>query len=81
VEQVSRTEMALRLVRWLNRPLPAAASFADAVNVYRRELSFVDWARESVCRGEDVAGAGAPPGWLGADVTGDPSYSNARLAS
>ena len=24
------------------------------VNVYRKELAFVDWARESICRGEDV---------------------------
>ncbi len=56
VEQVSRTEMALRLVRWLAQPVPPATSFAEMVNVYRRELAFVDWARESVCRGEDVAG-------------------------
>ena len=56
VEQVSRTEMALRLVRWLADPVPPAASFAEVVNVYRTDLSFVDWARESICRGEDVAG-------------------------
>jgi len=31
--------------------------------------------------GEDDARAWAPPDWLGADVTGDPAYSNARLAS
>ena len=30
---------------------------------------------------EDGARAWTPPPWLGADVTGDPSYSNARLAS
>lgn len=56
VEQVSRTEMALRLVRWLAQPVPPATSFADMVNAYRKELAFVDWARESICRGEDVAG-------------------------
>lgn len=56
VEQVSRTEMALRLVRWLGQPVPPASSFADMVNSYRNELAFVDWARESICRGEDVAG-------------------------
>ncbi len=56
VEQVSRTEMALRLARWLAQPIPQATSFADMVDAYRKELSFVDWARESVCRGEDVAG-------------------------
>lgn len=56
LEQVSRTEMALRLVRWLAQPVPPVISFADMVNAYRKELAFVDWARESVCRGEDVVG-------------------------
>jgi hypothetical protein len=56
LEQVSRTEMALRLVRWLAQPVLSATSFAEMVNAYRKELAFVDWARESVCRGEDVAG-------------------------
>ncbi len=55
VEQLSRTEMALRLLRWLAAPMPAATSFSEMANVYRKELAFVDWARESVCRGEDVA--------------------------
>ena len=36
-------------------PIPAATSFSEMANVYRKELSFVDWARESICRGEDVA--------------------------
>jgi hypothetical protein len=53
-EQVSRTDMALRLIRWLSSPTPAPTSLSDMVNVYRKELAFVDWARESVCRGEDV---------------------------
>jgi hypothetical protein len=56
LEQVSRTEMALRLIRWLAQPVHPATSFAEMVNVYRKELAFADWARESVCRGEDVAG-------------------------
>ena len=30
-------------------------SFAEQANNYIRELSFVDWAREPLCRGEDVA--------------------------
>ncbi|MFO0877865.1 MAG: BREX-2 system phosphatase PglZ [Gemmataceae bacterium] len=55
-EQVSRSEMALRLVRWLAQPAPPATSFAEMADVYRKELAFVDWARESVCRGEEVAG-------------------------
>lgn len=54
-EQISRTEMALRLVRWLSSSPPAPTSLSDMVNVYRKELAFVDWARESICRGEDVA--------------------------
>ncbi len=54
-EQVARTQMAVRLLRWLSAPLPAATSFAELAAAYRGELAFVDWARESVCRGEDVA--------------------------
>lgn len=53
--QLSRTEMALRLLRWLAAPAPGARSFSEIANLYRKELAFVDWARESVCRGEDVA--------------------------
>ncbi len=53
-DQISRTEMALRLVRWLARPLPTLRSFPEFALVYRRELAFVDWARESICRGEDL---------------------------
>jgi hypothetical protein len=56
VEQVARSEMALRLVRWLSQPLPIAPGFSELANAYLRELSFVDWARESICRGEEVAG-------------------------
>jgi hypothetical protein len=47
--------MALRLLRWLTAPMPAATSFAEMANIYRKELAFADWARESICRGEDVA--------------------------
>ncbi len=54
VEQISRTEMALRLVRWLSIPVPLPPSFSEMVNAYQKELAFVDWARESTCRGEDV---------------------------
>ena len=53
-EQVSRTEMAVRLIRWLNQPLPEATSFADQSNAYVKELAFADWAREAICRGEDI---------------------------
>src|SRR5262249_50670847 len=54
--QVARTEMALRLVRWLARPLPALHSFPEFAQAYRQEWSFVDWARESIGRGDEVAG-------------------------
>jgi hypothetical protein len=54
-EQVSRAEMAVRLIRWLAQPLPSLTAFADLASAYVKELAFVDWARESICRGEDVA--------------------------
>lgn len=54
VEQTARTEMALRLLRWLSSAASTPAAFSEMVAEYRRELAFVDWARESVCRGEDV---------------------------
>jgi hypothetical protein len=54
IDQIARTEMALRLVRWLSSPTLTPPSFSDMVNVYRKDLAFVDWARESICRGEDV---------------------------
>ncbi|QEL17820.1 BREX-2 system phosphatase PglZ [Limnoglobus roseus] len=53
-DQLSRTEMTLRLLRWLDAPGPVALSFGEMANAYRKELAFADWARESVCRGEDV---------------------------
>jgi hypothetical protein len=55
-EQVARTEMALRLVRWLAEPMPSSPGLADLASSYLKELAFVDWARESICRGEDVPG-------------------------
>src|SRR5262249_3728987 len=54
--QIARTEMAVRLVRWLARPLPALRAFSEFAQVYRQELSFVDWARESIGRGDVIAG-------------------------
>ena len=53
-DQVSKAEMAVRLVRWLKNTSSAPPSFAEQANNYVRELSFVDWAREPLCRGEDV---------------------------
>ncbi|HBE66561.1 MAG TPA: BREX-2 system phosphatase PglZ [Planctomycetaceae bacterium] len=53
-DQVSRTEMAVRLIRWLNHPLPETSSFGDQSTAYVKELSFVDWAREAICRGDSI---------------------------
>jgi hypothetical protein len=53
-DQVSRTEMSVRLIRWLNQSLPETTSFADQANAYVKELAFADWAREAICRGEDI---------------------------
>lgn len=53
-EIAARTEMAVRLVRWLARPVTPSPAFADLAAFYLKELAFVDWARESICRGEEV---------------------------
>jgi hypothetical protein len=54
-EQISRTKMAVRLCRWLMHPLPSSPTFSDVAASYVNELAFVDWARESIVRGEDIA--------------------------
>jgi len=54
-EQISRTRMAVRLVRWLKYPLPSSPAFSDVAAAYIKELAFVDWARESIVRGDDVS--------------------------
>jgi len=54
-ERALRTEMAVRLVRWLSRPPLSSPAFADLASIYLKELAFVDWARESICRGDEVA--------------------------
>jgi hypothetical protein len=51
-DQVDRTEMAIRLIRWLQTPSPVTTSFAEQAKLYIRDVSFVDMAREAVCRGE-----------------------------
>lgn len=52
-EQVARTKMAVRIARWLKQSTPSTASFSDSAAGYVKELAFVDWARESVVRGDD----------------------------
>jgi hypothetical protein len=54
-DQVLRTEMAVRLARWLSQRQPCPETFPGLANCYQREFSFVDWARESICRGEEVS--------------------------
>lgn len=54
IEQIARTEMAVRLLRWLKYPLPSSPTFSDIASAYAKELSFVDWAREAIVRGDDV---------------------------
>jgi len=52
-DQVSKAEMAVRLVRWLKQVSNVPTSFAEQANHYIREIAFVDWAREPLCRGEE----------------------------
>jgi hypothetical protein len=54
-EQLSRTKMAVRLVRWLRAEIPSSPNFSDLAAAYSRELAFVDWAREAIVRGDDVS--------------------------
>ena len=53
-DQVLRAEMAVRLLRWLSIPKRQSTSFGAQSIDYVKELSFADWARESVCRGDDI---------------------------
>lgn len=53
-DQVLKAEMAVRLVRWLHTEAAPSSSFAESAAHHIREMSYVDWAREPLCRGEDV---------------------------
>ena len=46
--------MAVRLIRWLDQPLPETTSFGEQSSAYVKELAFADWAREAICRGDDI---------------------------
>src|SRR5690606_9907827 len=48
-DQVARTEMAVRLLRWLRLPLPKLASFGEQSTHYVHDLAYADWAREAIC--------------------------------
>ena len=54
-EQVVRAKMALRLLRWLSTSRSEFCSFNDLSNEYIHEISFADWARETIHGGGDVA--------------------------
>ena len=54
-QQISRTTMAVRLTRWLKQPIPSSPTFSVAATTYAKEIAFVDWARESIVRGDDVS--------------------------
>lgn len=53
-DQVTRTEMVVRLLRWLALPMPEVTSFGEQSTAYVKELSFADLAREAICRGDDI---------------------------
>jgi len=53
-DQVTRTEMAVRLLRWLAHPTEKGESFGEQSTIYVKELAFADWAREAICRGDDI---------------------------
>lgn len=53
--QLERTRMAGRLLRWLREPLLTGGGIRHLARRYRDDLAFVDWAREALVGGEDVA--------------------------
>jgi hypothetical protein len=48
-----RTEMAVRLFRWLNRTAEPAANLDAAVEQYFSDASWVDWARQKLLAGDE----------------------------
>ncbi len=52
-DQLTTAEMAVRLVRWIQLERVPDDSFAEHCRRHIRECSFVDWAREPLCRGAD----------------------------
>lgn len=53
-DQVTRTEMVVRLLRWMAHPTTEPGSFGEQSTTYVKELAFADWAREAICRGDDI---------------------------
>ncbi|MBV8235874.1 MAG: BREX-2 system phosphatase PglZ [Acidimicrobiia bacterium] len=53
--QFERTRMALRLLRWLRSPPADEGAFGSLARRYRDEVAFVDWARDALAGGDEVA--------------------------
>ena len=77
-DQFERAGMALRLARWLRTPEAHRARSPSSPRRYRDEVAFVDWARDALAGGDDLAelsdayarlGAGRAPR-AGRDSTG-----------
>ena len=48
-----RAEMAIRLCRWLERPTVAVTTLEEAVDQYKSEGGWVDWARQQLTAGDE----------------------------
>ena len=53
-DRLERARMALRLARWLRTPEDLAGSFDRLARLYVGEISFVDWARDSLAGGDEL---------------------------
>ena len=78
-DQIARTKMAVRLARWLNQPIPSSPTFGDMATAYAKELAFVDWARESIVRGDDVPHLSAAYQLLNACRCRSVTHGSARI--
>lgn len=53
--RLERARMALRLARWLRTPEDVAGSFGQLARRYVDETAFVDWARDVLAGGDELA--------------------------
>ena len=53
-DRLERARMALRLARWLRTPEDLVGSFDGLARLYVGEISFVDWARDSLAGGDEL---------------------------
>ena len=80
-EQIARTNMAVRLARWLMLPVPSASSFGEVTHAYVNEMAYVDWARESIVRGDDVREVSTAYQLLDAAVAARHNQFSSRFAT